>query len=80
MIVLQLFILNYDSTSGADFENVYNRLKEIKTANELLSQQVASSSSVTAIAVKAKELGFDSKKSIVSLYSPQPLAAIANTL
>ena len=80
LIVSQLYILNYDSTSGRDYENIFKELKELKTSNELLSQAVASESSMVTIAAKAKELGFNSEKSIVSLYSPQPLAAIANTL
>jgi|SRR3989344_7831237 len=79
-IILQVVILNYDSTNGRQFDKISRELKEIEIANSLLSQKVASASSMLTIVNKAKLLGFNSKKAIVSLYSPQPLAAIQNTL
>jgi len=80
IVILEIFIINYDSTSGREYEKLKKDLKELEMTNSLLTQKVASNSSLTTIAVKAKLLGFDVKKSVISLYNPQPLAAIANTL
>lgn len=79
-IFLQIFLINYDSTSGREYEKISLRIRELELNNGILSQKVASASSMTSIITNAKLLGFDSKKAIVSFYSPQPLAAVSNKL
>lgn len=75
LIFLQILIVNFDSTSGKEFDRLSSSLKEIQYENALLSQKIASESSILSIARKAEKLGFNSNKTVVSLYNPQPLAA-----
>ena len=79
-IVLQVIILNFDSTSGREFDKITQNLKKLEFTNSLLSQKVASASSLVSISDKAKLMGFNSANSTISLYSPQPLAQAQNTL
>lgn len=76
IMVLLVIFRNYDSTSGKVYDQLNLELKEIEVSNSILSQKVASSSSIITIAQKAKLLGFISNKAVVSFYGPQPLAAV----
>jgi len=79
-VIFRVVILNYDSTKGVEYELLNLKLKSLEIENSLLSQRIASSSSIISLSQKAKLLGFKSDTEIVSLYGPQPLAAVANTL
>ena len=79
-IILQVVILNYDSTSGHEYEKLTSSLKELEVQNSMLEQQVASVSSILSIAQKAENLGFSTRRTVLSLYGPQPLAAMGSTL
>ena len=74
-VVLHVMIVNYDSTSGREFERYSSILKKLQYENAQLTQKVASASSIMTIGQKAKMLGFNSQKSLVSFFGPQPLAA-----
>ena len=79
-VIFRVVILNYYSTKGVEYELLNLKLKSLEIENSLLSQRIASSSSIISLSQKAKLLGFKSDTEIVSLYGPQPLAAVANTL
>ncbi|OGG18045.1 hypothetical protein A3D78_00930 [Candidatus Gottesmanbacteria bacterium RIFCSPHIGHO2_02_FULL_39_14] len=79
-IILKVSIVNFDSTSGREFENLTSMLKKLQYENALLSQKVASASSILTITQKAKLLGFNQQKTLISLYGPQSLAAAENGL
>lgn len=79
-IFLQVIILNYDSTSGKEYELITVSIDQLETENILLETKIASNSSILAISNKADSLGFISNKSVISLYGPQPLAALQSTL
>lgn len=80
IIFLQVVILNYDSTSGKEYEKITKSLDQLETENILLETKIASNSSIMAISNKAESLGFISKNSVISLYGPQPLAALQGKL
>ncbi len=72
--LLQVVILNRDSTSGENLVKINKEIEKVEKENIKLSQQIASASSLTTISQKAKQLGFISALKIVSLSSPPKLA------
>lgn len=72
--LLQVVILNRDSTSGENLVKIHKETEKAEKENIKLSQQIASASSLTTISQRAKLYGFISSQKIVSLSSPPKLA------
>ncbi len=71
----QIWITNELAGLGASVHDVDVRIEAIKEENALLTQQVASASSLLLIEQKAREMGFvDPDKSSFLLLSDLPLA------
>ncbi|OGG03307.1 hypothetical protein A2W14_03770 [Candidatus Gottesmanbacteria bacterium RBG_16_37_8] len=79
-IILQIVIVNFDSTSGREYDKLTKEVKQLQYENALFEQKIASSSSLITLTSKAKLLGFNSQTSLVSFHIAQPLAAIGNVL
>lgn len=75
LIFWEVIILNKHSTMG-DMLTLFNRnIDKYENENNLLSQKIASSSSMITIAQKAQEYGLDSSSKIFALTSSAPLAS-----
>lgn len=69
-----LFVLNRYSTSGEKLVSLSSETEELEKENARLTQKIASVSALSAISVRAKEIGLTSSSQIVSLQSPLPIA------
>lgn len=58
LVVIEILWSNTLVVSGKQVSSVDLEIVSLRQVNEQLAQQVASSSSLTTIAVKAKEMGF----------------------
>jgi hypothetical protein len=58
LVVIEILWSNTLVTSGKQVSAVDLEIVSLRAANEQLAQQVASASSLTTIAVKAKDMGF----------------------
>ena len=72
--VLQVFLLNQDSTLGAQLTDLQLKEGEIVNINYHIEQQIASASALSTIVVKAGIYGFNSKQNIVYISSSLPIA------
>ena len=72
--ILQVVILNRDSTVGEEYTSLTKEIEKVEKENSRLAQQIASASALTTISAKSKEYGFGSTPKIVSLHSPLPIA------
>ncbi|KKS98578.1 MAG: hypothetical protein UV73_C0001G0099 [Candidatus Gottesmanbacteria bacterium GW2011_GWA2_43_14] len=79
-IAVHVVLFNYDSTYGRKYREINSEIERMETENLILSQKIASSSSIASIAQKAETLGFNSSPQVVSLAKPQPIADIGKTL
>jgi hypothetical protein len=77
--IAQVFILNYNSTSGEKLRSVNIKIAEINDDNNRLVQEIASASAIATIAIKAQEIGFAPNISVLSLNSPLPIALSKHT-
>lgn len=74
LTIIQLIILNKDSTSGENLTKMKAEIGNYDEENILLSQKIASSSSIVSISSKAKNLGFNDTNNSLSLNGPIPIA------
>ncbi len=71
---VSIFISNTSALQSIDVTKIKAEIAEVSESNMALSAQVLKYSSYATIASRAAELGFESNKSIVSVYDPIPLA------
>lgn len=74
LMVIQLFILNKDSTAGESLADMKEQIMTTENENITLSQNIASASAIAAITVKAKEQGFAEGNKTLSVNGPIPIA------
>lgn len=74
LAVVQVMILNKDSTSGELLTKMKAEIKLYENENIELAQKIASSSSITTIAERARKQGMTEGSRLVSLSSPLPIA------
>ena len=72
--VIQVVVANSISTTGIELGELNHKISSIKKENEILREQVLTGSSLTTIASKAGELGFESKKAQLVISDQLPLA------
>jgi hypothetical protein len=70
----QIILINFYSTFGEKLSELKIQTEKIEDDNTLISQKIASSSSLLAISIKAKESGLIDNTSIIHLSEPQPIA------
>lgn len=74
-VVCEVFILNIYSNTGDKLNLINRKIDETETGNNRISQKIASSSSMIAIADKAKNYGLVNSSRVLSLTTSLPLAA-----
>lgn len=74
-VVCEVFILNIYSNMGDKLTLINRKIDETETGNNRISQKIASSSSMIAIADKAKNYGLVNSSRVLSLTTSLPLAA-----
>lgn len=79
LMVLELVVTNELATLGNKVKAIEVKIESLQEENELLSQEVASSSSLVTIATRAKDLGFIKSSSTVS-FAPEQLPVALNQL
>lgn len=72
--VVQTVVSNRLSTSGVLMDKIEREISYLKTENTLLYEKLFLTSSLTAIATKASDLGFVEEKSQYVVASSLPLA------
>lgn len=70
LILLQLVVSNQLAGAGKNTLSLNKTIILLQSQNELLRQQVAAQTSLIAIEVKAKELGFATSLSTIALPPP----------
>ena len=78
LAVVQVVILNFNSTSGEQLRSLTLKILETESQNNILLQEIASASAIATISVRAKEIGFIQNKNVLSLSSSKPLALSQN--
>lgn len=78
LMVVQVLIFNKDSTNGKKLKDINRETKDIEEQNVLLTQQIASASSISTISNLAVGYGFNSTSNIVSLSGALPIASAKN--
>ncbi len=74
-VICEVFILNIYSNMGDKLTLINKKINESETENNIVSQKIASSSSMVTIADKAKNYGLDYSSKVLSLGTSFPLAA-----
>ena len=77
-IVMQVLILNHDSTSGQKLNLLLTEIEKVEKRNISLNQKIASVSAVASISQRASVYGFTTEREVISLTGPLPIAAVAN--
>lgn len=72
--VLQVIVLNQDSTSGEQLTQILTQTQKVEEEIEMLEADVASASALFTIVTRAQAMGLVEKQNIVSLISPLPIA------
>ncbi|MBI3577736.1 hypothetical protein HY086_06895 [Candidatus Gottesmanbacteria bacterium] len=67
LVVVQLVVSNALAGAGKNTQSLDQAIEDIKAQNQLLRQELAVQTSLIAIETKAKELGFTSAASTVTL-------------
>lgn len=67
LAVLQIIISNSLSNYGKKISKLSEQTQEMNLANERIKKKIASSSALTTLTVKAKELGFIQKADVIYL-------------
>lgn len=81
LAVLQVILLNNDSTSGEQLTSFTREVDRLANENSRLRQEIASASALIAVSAQAQLYGYTEQKEIVSLTSPLPVAfTIRNNL
>ena len=73
--IARVVVYNRLSTSGVLVGELEEQISFYKTQNAILAQEVLTSSSLTSIVTRAKELGFSNKdQSLLVIKTSRPLA------
>lgn len=72
--IVQVVVANGISTAGIELSKVQSQISELRKQNELLHEQVLTASSLTTIASRASEMGFEEGKTTLVISQPLPLA------
>lgn len=75
LVVLEVFILNFHSTTGDKLTIVNKEIEVLETDNYRIGKNIASYSSMLIIANKAQEQGLAQSTKILSLGTSFPLAS-----
>lgn len=75
LIFMEVIILNKHSTMGDMLTSLNHNINKFENENNLLSQEIASASSMIAVSQKAQEYGLVSSTKVLSLTSSVPLAS-----
>lgn len=65
--VLQIIISNRLASYGKKISKLSDQTKEMNLANERIKKKIASSSALTTLTAKAKDLGFTQKANVIYL-------------
>lgn len=80
LIVIEIILTNQLAGGGSQMRSVDSAIDDLRQVNALLTQQVASASSLTTIAAKAAEYGFiDPLKSQFLTVAAELPVALNNT-
>lgn len=77
--LLQVGILNRDSTSGERLTEIYEEIDQVVLENERLTYQIASASALATIAAQSRLQGFNEQAVTVSVSSIVPIAFAHST-
>lgn len=72
--IVQVFLLNSMSTYGSKLNKLDEKIRDLSVTNDILSEKIASESSVLALSLKAKELGLNTNLPALTLLGPIPVA------
>lgn len=77
--LLQVGILNRDSTSGEQLTKIYEEIEKLEQENERLTYQIASASALATIAVRSHQQGFTAQATSMALSPVLPIAFARGT-
>lgn len=72
--IVQVVVANSISTTGIELSNIQHEISELRKDNAILHEQMLTASSLTNIASRASELGFEESKTTLVISAPLPLA------
>ena len=72
--IVQVMAANNISTTGIQLGKIEGEIANLKKQNAIIHEQVLTFSSLTTIASRASELGFQDAKSPIVITEPLPLA------
>lgn len=72
--IVQVVVANSISTTGIELSNIQHEIATLKKENANLHVQVLTASSLTQIASRASEMGFEESKKTLVISEPLPLA------
>lgn len=72
--VAKVILHNAFSTSGIFISKIEQEIKDYKTQNAIMSEELLATSSLTNLAQKAKQEGFVDSDSLMVIKSSKPLA------
>ena len=78
MASVQIFVLNIESTSGQELNDLYQKIDKYEAENSQLRQKIASASSIATISQKAQNYGLNDPQQVFSLSSRIPIALSDN--
>lgn len=74
--LLQVGILNRDSTSGERLTKIYAEIEAVEQENERLTYQIASASALATIATQSRQQGFTVQATSMALSPALPIAFV----
>ncbi len=72
--IVQVVAANSISTTGIELSKIQEEITGLQKQNEVLHEQVLSLSSLTSIASRAADMGFQESKATLVIAQPLPLA------
>lgn len=72
--IAQVVAANSISTTGIELGKIQDQITQLEKDNEVLKEQVLTLSSLTTIASRAADMGFEEGKSTLVISQPLPLA------
>lgn len=72
--IAQVVAANSISTTGIELGKIQDQITQLEKENEVLKEQVLTLSSLTTIASRASDMGFEEGKSTLVISQPLPLA------
>lgn len=75
LIILQVIVLNIESTAGENLTNLLQEIETVKKDNDEFFQKISSASSITTISLKAPNYGLIAgTQQVISLGKPLSIA------